>query len=143
MLKQFVKYAFIVTLICKVASSAFPFCGSGESPCYTRYNGPNGPEGVCYNPSKQSCWPLGNGESVVCSFGEHPCGKQCYKIGGGKTCWSYNTLCDQKHSACIMSELQKGQCYDFFKETCFPKVVCARYQVPCPNDNTKCCAAGK
>jgi hypothetical protein len=144
MLKQFVLCVVVaISMICEEARGDFPFCDSGKFPCYSRWNGPNGPEGVCYNPSTQVCWPVSGGENVVCSFGETLCGKQCYKVGDGKVCWSYDTLCDQKQAPCIMSALKKGQCYDSFKETCFANVVCPNYQFPCSNDNTKCCGAGK
>lgn len=143
-MKQFLLSLAVITMFSKqTRGGTFPFCNSGESPCYTRWNGPKGPEGTCYNPQTHVCWPTSGGESVVCAKSETLCGKQCYKPGGGKVCCSYDTLCDQNQSPCIMSELRKGQCYNFLKETCFRKVVCPNFQVPCPNDDTKCCSSGK
>jgi hypothetical protein len=138
--RQFVQCAIVIAMIFHETSSAFQFCSSGELLCQSRYDVA---EGVCYNPNRQSCLPLENGENIVCSSGELPCGKQCYKLSGNKMCWAYNTLCDQKQVACIMPDRQKGECYEFFKETCYANVVCSKNQFPCPNDNTKCCAARK
>ncbi len=43
------------------------------------------------------------------------------KIGGGTVCWTYDTLCDQNQSPCIMSKLKETNAMTFSKKHTFQK----------------------